>query len=82
MDKLRENWDSKVTIFGFPKNIKAPAESLPFLINSFLLQGRAVLVEILKKRARSKAVKAKAISGKRKGQGQGWRRGGKKKQRL
>jgi len=45
-------------------------------------KGRAVLVEILKKRARSKAAKAKAISGKRKGQGQGWRRGGKKKQRL
>jgi len=46
-------------------------------------KGRAVLVEILKKRARSKAAKAKAASGKRKGQqGQGWRRGGKKKQRL
>jgi len=46
-------------------------------------KGRAVLVEILKKRARSKAANAKAASGKRKGQqGQGWRRGGKKKQRL
>merc|ERR1712192_25055 len=45
-------------------------------------KGRSVLVEILKKRARSKAAKAKAASGKRKGQGQGWRRGGKKKQRL
>merc|ERR1712130_860105 len=45
-------------------------------------KGRAVLVEILKKRARSKAAKAKAVSGKRKGQSQGWRRGGKKKQRL
>ena len=48
----------------------------------FCFQGRAVLVEILKKRARSKAAKAKAVSGKRKGQSQGWRRGGKKKQRL
>merc|ERR1712181_69482 len=45
-------------------------------------KGRAVLVGILKKRARSKAAKAKAASGKRKGQAQGWRRGGKKKQRL
>merc|ERR1711971_1319142 len=35
-------------------------------------KGRSVLVEILKKRARSKAAKAKAASGKRKGQGQGW----------
>ena len=45
------------------------------------LQGRAVLVEILKKRARNKAAKAKASSGKRKGQSQGWRRGGKMKKR-
>merc|ERR1711971_1360167 len=35
-------------------------------------KGRSVLVEILKRRARSKAAKAKAASGKRKGQGQGW----------
>ena len=67
-------------MLGPLKDIKAAL--LNHLLIHLQLQGRAVLVEILKKRARSKAAKAKAASGKRKGQGQGWRRGGKKKQRL
>ena len=97
MDKLREDWNSKVThfrlpsflIFSFYNIYRVGVFDMP---NSYqnvlsvyqtpLLQGRDVLVEILKKRARSKAAKAKVASGKRKGQGQGWRRGSKKKQRL
>ena len=68
-------------MLGPLKDIKAALLNHPLI--HLQLQGRAVLVEILKKRARSKAAKAKAASGKRKGQqGQGWRRGGKKKQRL
>ena len=99
MDKLREDWNSKVTRFRLPSfliirfsfyNISRVGvfdmpnsyQNVLSVYQTPLLQGRDVLVEILKKRARSKAAKARVASGKRKGQGQGWRRGSKKKQRL
>ena len=99
MDKLRDDWNSKVTRFRLPSfliirfsfyNISRVGvfdmpnsyQNVLSVYQTPLLQGRDVLVEILKKRARSKAAKARVASGKRKGQGQGWRRGSKKKQRL